>query len=122
MTFHHVRIVVGNQAPSTSLSDPYARKAILLGYDFLRVLALHRRETRLDSRIAVHADPHVVGRDRLELQASGCEIGEDIPFRSDCPARPDPDKVICVNSVESHRISVDLRLNALSIQFPDLLD
>jgi len=117
MTFHQVRIVVGNQAPSASLFDPYPREAILLGHDFLCVLALHRREARLHSRVAVYADPNVASRDRLELQASRCEIGEDIFFRSECPARADPDEVIRVDSVERYRISMDLRLNASSSTF-----
>jgi hypothetical protein len=122
MTFHQVRIVVGNQAPSACLFDPYPCKAILLGYDFVCVLALHRREACLHRGVAVYADSNLVSRDRLELQASRCEIGEDIFFRSDCSARADPDEVLRVDSVERHRIGMDLRLNALSIRFSDLLD
>jgi hypothetical protein len=122
MTFHQVRIVVGNQAPSASLFDPYPSEAILLGYDFFCVLALHRRESCLHRRVAVHADSNLVSRDRLELQAPRCEVGEDIFFRSDGSARADPDEVISVDSVERHRIRMDLRLNAVSIRFSDLLD
>lgn len=100
MTFHQIRIVVGNQAPSASLFDPYPSEAILLGYDPVCVLALHRRETCLHRCVAVHADSNLVSRNRLELQASRCEIGEDVFFRSDCPARADSDKVISVDSVD----------------------
>src|ERR1051325_3953294 len=122
MSFHQVGIVVSNQAPLTSLFDPYPREAILLRDNFPRVLPPHRREARLHSGVAVHADQDIVSRDRLELQASRCEISKDIFFRSACPARTDPDEVICVYSIERRRIRIDLRLNALSIHLPDLLD
>jgi hypothetical protein len=65
---------------------------------------------------------NVVRRDRLELQASRCEIGEHLFFRSYCSTRADPDEVIGVDSVERRRIRMDLGLNALLIHLPDFLD
>src|ERR1051325_2504627 len=109
-------VVIRNQPPAALLLYPYPGKPILARDGFALVLPNHFGEARLHRRVFVDTHLNLVGRDRLKFQMTPGEIRNHLWLGSHCAAWSYADKIISVDTVKGHRISIDLRLNAFIIQ------